>query len=90
MAAKSACEGGEKDAKRLRQILVATIQTEPLAKLQYVSIASPTTLVELEIVEDDALLSLAVYVGTTRLIDNFLLQNGEWMTGKKLDHREQF
>jgi pantoate--beta-alanine ligase len=90
MAAKSACEGGEKDAERLRQILVATIQTEPLAKLQYVSIASPTTLVELEIVEDGALLSLAVYVGNTRLIDNFLLQNGEWMTGRKLDHRKQF
>jgi pantoate--beta-alanine ligase len=89
MAAKAAFEGGEKDAERLRQVLIETIQTEPLAELQYTSVASPSTLVELEQVEADALFSMAVHVGNTRLIDNFLLQNDRWMTGERLEHEQQ-
>jgi pantoate--beta-alanine ligase len=63
-------------------VMIAAIQTEPLAKLQYVSVADPATLVELEQIEQDALLSMAVYVGGTRLIDNYLLQNGIWLVGE--------
>jgi pantoate--beta-alanine ligase len=87
-AAKAAFEDGEKDAKKLRQVLTQTIRSEPLAELQYVSVASPSTLLELEKVDADALFSMALYVGKTRLIDNFLLQNGRWKTGKKINRKQ--
>ncbi len=70
MAAQSAYERGERDGGRLRQIMVETVHTEPLAELQYVSCAHPETLQELETVSGQALLSLAVFIGSTRLIDN--------------------
>lgn len=77
---KSSYEDGENDAALLRQIMSGEVKAEPLARLQYVSIANPETLLELDQVEDAALFSLAVFIGNTRLIDNFLLQNGQWMT----------
>jgi pantoate--beta-alanine ligase len=49
------------------------INVEPLARLQYVSCADYDSLVELEMVNDKALLSMAVYFGNTRLIDNLVL-----------------
>jgi pantoate--beta-alanine ligase len=50
-----------------------TINAEPLARLQYVSCADYDTLKELEKVKGKTLLSMAVFVGKTRLIDNFVL-----------------
>jgi len=49
------------------------IQKEPLATIDYVSIADAETLDELNIVKSTALVSLAVKIGRTRLIDNILL-----------------
>ncbi|GBD09647.1 Pantothenate synthetase [Candidatus Thermoflexus japonica] len=72
-AAKARYEQGERDAERLRAAMREVIQAEPLARLDYVSVADPETLQELSRVEDRALLSLAVYIGKTRLIDNILL-----------------
>lgn len=72
-AAKAAFENGEKDAARLRQIVKDEISAEPRAQLQYVSCADYETLVELETVHAKTLLSLAVFMGKTRLIDNFIL-----------------
>jgi pantoate--beta-alanine ligase len=73
-AAKVAFFAGERDAKTLRKILTDMLAEETLAKPQYVSCADPLTLQELDVVKDSALLSMAVFVGTTRLIDNILLQ----------------
>jgi pantoate--beta-alanine ligase len=72
-AAKSAYERGERNAETLRQILRVTVNSEPLARQQYASCADFDTLEELETVQGKALLSLAVFVGKTRLIDNFTL-----------------
>lgn len=72
-AAEAAFNAGERKAEALRGILRATIQAEPLAKAQYVSCADPVTLQELEVVNEGALLSMAVFVGKTRLIDNVIL-----------------
>jgi pantoate--beta-alanine ligase len=47
---------------------------EPLARPQYVSCAHPDTLEELDFISGDALLSMAVFIGKTRLIDNVLLR----------------
>jgi pantoate--beta-alanine ligase len=49
------------------------IEAEELAKADYVSIAHPETLEELERVQGKALVSLAVRIGRTRLIDNITL-----------------
>ncbi len=65
---------GETDAQRLRQEMTALIQKEPLAKIDYVSIADANTLDELARVKSPALVSLAVKIGSTRLIDNLVLQ----------------
>jgi pantoate--beta-alanine ligase len=72
-AAKAAYESGERDAEALRRILTGTISAEPLARLQYVSCADYDTLEELATVTGKSLLSIAVFVGKTRLIDNFVI-----------------
>jgi len=65
---------GEKDAQAIRQQMIDLIQKEPLAEIDYVSIAAPETLGELDIVNPPALVSLAVSIGNTRLIDNVVLE----------------
>jgi len=65
---------GEKDANNICQQMTALIQKEPRAAIDYVSIADPETLEELQIVKPPALASLAVKIGSTRLIDNVVLE----------------
>jgi len=64
---------GERDAERIRQAMKGLISQQPLAQIDYVSIAHPQDLTELNTIEGSALVSLAVRIGTTRLIDNILL-----------------
>jgi pantoate--beta-alanine ligase len=72
-AAKDVYDTGERDADKLRAVMEKTIADEPLAQLQYVSCADYDTLEELKTVSGKVLLSMAVFVGKTRLIDNFVL-----------------
>lgn len=72
-AGKAAVEAGEQDANEVRRLMRRTVTNEPLAELDYVSAASSTTLEELAAVNGDVLLSLAVFIGKTRLIDNILV-----------------
>jgi len=72
-AAEKAYLDGERSAGNIRQIMTETIKAEPLASAQYVSCADLNTLIELETISEGALLSMAVYVGRTRLIDNWIL-----------------
>ena len=71
--AKEAYESGERNAETLRGRMKGVLASEPLADVQYVSCADYDTLEELEIVTGKALLSLAVFIGKTRLIDNLVL-----------------
>ena len=64
---------GEKDAGRLRREMTALIEKQPLVTIDYVSIADPETLDELDKVTPPALVSMAVKIGKTRLIDNIVL-----------------
>lgn len=73
-AAKTEFEKGERDAEKLRRKMKEVIEGEPLAKMQYVSCADYDTLEELQIVTGKTLLSMAVFFGKTRLIDNFVLE----------------
>jgi pantoate--beta-alanine ligase len=65
---------GENDAEQIRGQMVALIQEEPLACIDYVSIADAETLEELNLLDRPALASLAVRIGKTRLIDNMPLE----------------
>lgn len=66
--------GGEKDAEKIRRQMIALIQKEPLAQIDYVSIADAETLEELSSIDRPAVASLAVRIGKTRLIDNIPLE----------------
>ena len=73
IAARDRWAVGERSGDRLRQVIAATLDGEPLAAVEYVSVADAETLHELDRVDGPALLSLAVRFGATRLIDNELL-----------------
>jgi pantoate--beta-alanine ligase len=73
-AARNRWEAGERSAQTLRDAMWETLTAEPLADVDYVSVADGTTLAELDRIDGPALLSLAVRFGTTRLIDNELLE----------------
>jgi pantoate--beta-alanine ligase len=66
-------EKGEMNAETVRQQITSLISREPLAKIEYVSIADTDTLEELSKIDRSALASLAVRIGKTRLIDNIIL-----------------
>lgn len=75
--ALTAAEGrwlaGERDGEALRGAMRAVLAGEPLARPDYVSVADPDTLRELDSVTGPALASLALRLGRTRLIDNLVL-----------------
>ena len=72
-AAVEAFDAGERNADCLRAIVADMVNAEPLAELEYISCAHPETLQELDGEIERALLSMAVRVGKTRLIDNMLV-----------------
>jgi len=72
-AAESAYQNGERSGDALRTIMEDLINAEPLARLDYVSCADFETLKELDKVRGKTLLSMAVFIGSTRLIDNRIL-----------------
>ncbi|MGH2513928.1 MAG: pantoate--beta-alanine ligase [Candidatus Limnocylindrales bacterium] len=75
LAGRVAWSGGERSADVLRGTIRAILATEPLAEPEYVSAADARTLAELDRIDGPALLSVAVRFGSTRLIDNDLLDD---------------
>jgi pantoate--beta-alanine ligase len=72
--ASQAYQDGERQADVLRRRMFDILSQEPLARPQYVSCADRETLQELDLITRGALLSMAVYIGRTRLIDNVILE----------------
>jgi pantoate--beta-alanine ligase len=72
-AAKGLYEARERNAETIRGKMKEVLASEPLAEPQYVSCADYDTLEELDEITGKALLSMAVFFGKTRLIDNFVL-----------------
>ncbi len=62
---------GERDAGKIRQAMVDKLEREPLAKIDYVEIVDSDTLEKTEQIASSVLAAMAVYIGKTRLIDNF-------------------
>jgi len=72
-AAKEAVIQGQRDGDHLRGVMRTIIAAEPAATEDYISIADPETLEELEEIRNHALLSLAVSLDGVRLIDNMVI-----------------
>jgi pantoate--beta-alanine ligase len=71
--AESLFGAGQRDAAEIRASMQSLIVAEPLAALDYVSVADADSLDELKMIDGPALVSLAVRFGATRLIDNTTL-----------------
>jgi pantoate--beta-alanine ligase len=69
-AAQAAYDSGERSAEVLRARMEAVLEDEPMARLDYVSVADAATLAELQRVTGPALALVAVWIGRTRLTDN--------------------
>ena len=63
---------GERDAKKLIEAMEANIATEPLARIDYVDVVDAENIERIDRLEGDVLVAMAVYIGKTRLIDNFI------------------
>ena len=64
-------KNGEKDAKKIVSQMIKNIETEPLARIDYVKIVDALTMQQIDNLDRPALCAMAVYIGKTRLIDNF-------------------
>jgi len=72
--ASEAYEEGERSATRLTELVRATIEKEPLARIDYVHVNDAETLAQLDKIDErPVLVSLALFIGKTRLIDNVVL-----------------
>ena len=71
--AKEAYEAGERQVAVLREKMMSVLTAEPLAQVQYVAFTDFDTLEEVELIQGKLLISMAVFFGKTRLIDNIVL-----------------
>jgi pantoate--beta-alanine ligase len=72
--AQAAVRAGERDAEKVRRAIEAEICAAPLAALEYVGVCDPETLEPLERIPEQAVALVAARFGTTRLIDNVMLE----------------
>lgn len=71
--AKEAIRSSEKEVSKLKEIIESTIKEEKLAKIDYIEVVDGETLRTIETIEGKVLTAIAVYIGKTRLIDNFFM-----------------
>lgn len=71
-AGKALVESGETEAEAVKAAITSEIETEPLAKIDYVDVVDFDTISKIEKIEGSVLVAIAVYIGKTRLIDNFI------------------
>ncbi|MCR5272049.1 MAG: pantoate--beta-alanine ligase [Lachnospiraceae bacterium] len=65
---------GEKDAKKVKDEITKIIETEPMARIDYVEIVDWNQLQPIDRIDCDILCAIAVYIGKVRLIDNFIIK----------------
>ena len=71
---KAAVEAGETDAEKIKAIITAEIEAEPLSRIDYVESVDWNNLEPVSSTEGSILAAVAVYIGKTRLIDNFIIE----------------
>lgn len=70
---KAAIEAGENDSKKIIDIIRQNLETEPLAKVDYVEVVDFENIQRVKQIKGETLVAIAVYIGKTRLIDNFIV-----------------
>ena len=73
-AGKALVDAGETRACVIKSAITAEIEKEPLAKIDYVDVVDFDTITPVEKLEGSILVAIAVYIGKTRLIDNFIVE----------------
>ena len=69
---KKAIEDGEKNSQKVIDIIMANLKTEPLARIDYVEVVDFENIQRVDTIQGETLVAIAVYIGKTRLIDNFI------------------
>ena len=67
-------DAGETRASVIKSAITAEIEKEPLAKIDYVDVVDFDTITPVETLNGSILVAIAVYIGKTRLIDNFIVE----------------
>ena len=75
--AKKLLEDGEKDALLVKRVIEQEINKQPLARIDYIEIADSESLRPVKKADESLLIAIAVFIGKTRLIDNFTFRTGE-------------
>ena len=70
---KKAVDEGERDASKVVSIITESLQTEPLARIDYVEVVDFENIQRAQTISGETLVAIAVYIGKTRLIDNFIV-----------------
>lgn len=70
--AKSLLQQGERQSDKLINAMKTVIEQQPLARIDYIEITDFNTLKSVKHIEQSVLIALAVFIGNTRLIDNFV------------------
>lgn len=69
---REAIEEGERSAQAVIKIITDSLQTEPLARIDYVEVVDLDNVQRVERIEGETLVAIAVFIGKTRLIDNLI------------------
>lgn len=67
-------KGGLRNSKELIALMKKNIESEPLAKIDYVEVVDFDDISIKDTISDNTLIAMAVYIGKTRLIDNFIVE----------------
>ena len=73
-AGKALIENGEKNSEKVKDAIRNVLNTEPLAKVDYVEVVDNTNIQPIDTIKGEVLVAIAVYIGTTREIDNFIIE----------------
>lgn len=73
-AGKALIEAGERSSKKVIDEITNVLNTEPLARVDYVSVVDNENIQPIDTIKGEVLVAIAVYIGTTREIDNFIIE----------------
>ncbi|WP_291571709.1 pantoate--beta-alanine ligase [Clostridium sp. UBA4548] len=73
-SAKEALYKGERSGEKIKAIIIESLSTEPLARIDYVNVVDSLSLAEVATIDKSVLVAIAVFIGKTRLIDNFIFE----------------
>lgn len=76
-AAQEAIENGERNASTISKLVADTIEAEPMSRIDYVEVVDLANMQPVETLGEAGLVAIAVYIGSTRLIDNYLFDFAE-------------